>query len=262
MKKFIKYSTTVVALTLMVGCASTRKITPPSYDKPEYSEEALQYIINGSIADLIGQPKDAVVEYHQAAEIDTSSPGIFIALAEDYYIMEKPRSCIRLAKKAVRLDPTNTDGLELLAASYDMMKNYKSALLIYEKLAELQPTDIETLYNLASLQILAHQYPKALSTYKNMVSAGLEDPDFRLRVGHLFLQSRAFKQAGSVYMDIQAQFPEFEASYLGLAAISKAQNDTAQVIKWYTKAIEYNNPNFTDAIAELLNIYKKQNKKR
>ena len=84
MKKYKSVLLILVLLAITMGCGSSRKLTPPEQEKekkPTYNREAMNHIISGAVAELLGQPKNALVEYHQAAEIDTSSPGIYLSLA-------------------------------------------------------------------------------------------------------------------------------------------------------------------------------------
>ena len=257
MKKQILKLIALSVVTLVVACGSTRQMTKPAKEERVYNQEALNHIIDGSIADLIGSPQEAIVNYQQAAEIDTSSPGIYYALAENYYMLDELKTSIRLCRRALRLDPANIEALELMAASYEKMQQYRDALSVYQDIVELQPNDLNSLYSLTSMQIVSREYDKAASTYKKMVQNGLTEPDFRLRIGHLFLQSRATEYAESVYLDIFKEFPDYEPVYLALAATQKTLKDTTKAIDWYLKGLTAN-PKFNDVKAELRVLYEKR----
>ncbi|MBD3375621.1 tetratricopeptide repeat protein [candidate division KSB1 bacterium] len=252
----------IALLAGMTGCGSLRTLTKPEPEKetepePTYNREAMNHIISGAVAELLGQPKNALVEYHQAAEIDTSSPGIFLSLAENYFVLGEIKSSVRLCNRALALDPDNVDALELLALSHEKLKQYKEALSAYQRLRDIRPYDLETLYSLTSLQIINRNFDQALNTYHDMVAKGLDDPEFRLRIGHLFLQSRNFSAANTVYSDVLQSAPENEAAYLALAATAKAQKDTSKAIEWYHRAVQQNS-DFDDAKAELRVLYEKK----
>ncbi len=260
MKKYKSVLLILVVLASTMGCGSSRKLTTPEQEKetkPTYNREAMNHIISGAVAELLGQPKNALVEYHQAAEIDTSSPGIYLSLAENYFVLGEIKSSVRLCNRALGLDPDNVDALELLALSHEKLKEYRKALTAYERLQEIRPYDLETLYSLTSLQIINRNFDQALKTYQNMVEKGLDDPEFRLRIGHLFLQSRNFDAAYQVYSDVLQSAPDNEATYLALAATSKAQKDTSKAMQWYHRALQQN-PDFADAKAELRVLYEKK----
>jgi len=257
MKNITHISISIITLVIVLsGCTGSRKLSKKSQSGYKYNKEALNLVIDGAISDVIGHRKEALLKYHQAAEFDSSSPGIYFALAENYYFLGEEKTSIKIINKALKLDPENLDALILLAACYEKQKNYFKAMFVYEDIVRLEPNNLEHLYYLTSLQIILYNYDKALKTYKSMLANGLDDPDFCLRIGYLFLQNRAYAQAEDVYYGIYKKHPELEEIYLALAATSKAKGDTTNAISWYKKALNYNY-NFRDVRAELRRIYEK-----
>jgi tetratricopeptide (TPR) repeat protein len=244
------FGTTVIILWGLNGCGTAGAKTKNAPELKKYNPEAMTHIIQGSIADLMGQSKDALFEYHQAAELDTTSAGIYVALAENYYMLEKYPAAIRLAQKALRVDPANLDALELLAVCYEKSDDLKNATSALKRMVKLQPDNLEYLFNQLSLEIMSHEYKQALKDYFSLVKKGLDDIDYRLRIGHLFLQQKAFNEAEQVYLDVYRKNPDQESVYLALAATSKAKADTAAAMEWYHKALQ-KNPKFNDVKAEL-----------
>ncbi len=249
--------TVVISLAIFFsGCTGSRKLIKKTQPLYKYNEEALNLVIDGAIFDIIGSHKEALLKYHQAAEFDSSSPGIYFAMAENYYFLGEEKTSIKIIDKIFKIDPQNLDALILLAACYEKQKNYYKAMLVYEDIVKLEPKSLEHLYYLTSLQIIIRNYDKALKTFKSMLDNGLDDPDFCLRIGYLFLQNRAYEQAEQVYLSVFEKHPEVEEIYLALAATNKVKGDTTQAISWYKKALDYDN-NFRDAGAELRMIYEK-----
>lgn len=251
MKKNIYKLAFIFLLTVgIAGCGSTAKLRTKPKTERLYNREAMDHIIDGAIEDMIGNPKGALVEYHQAAEIDTTSAGIYLALAEDYYLLDELRMSVRMANKALRVSPQNMDALELLAGTYNKLRQYRNAAKVYEKIVRLEPHNLEALYNLTYLQIALSDNDGAFKTYQNMVRSGLDDAENRLRVGHVFLQKKAFSQALQVYTGVVRDFPDSEPSYLATAAAYVAKGDTAKAIQTYRQAID-SHRGFADAKAEL-----------
>jgi len=254
--KNIKIIFIVLLFVFLSGCTGSRKLVKKSQPEDKYNEEALNLVIDGAIFDVIGLNKEALLKYHQAAEFDSSSPGIYFAMAENYYFLGEEKTSIKIIDKILKIDPQNLDALILLAACYEKQKNYYKAMLVYEDIVKLEPKSLENLYYLTSLQIIIRQYDKALKTFHSMLENGLDSPEFSMRIGYLFLQNRAYEQAEQVYLGVFEKNPEIEEIYLALAATNKVKGDTTQAIIWYKKALNYNN-NFRDAGAELRMIYEK-----
>ena len=259
MKRLYLLFLVLPGLICLAGCSGPHKVITPKTERRHYNREAMRHIINGTIEDLLGEPKNALVEYHQAAEIDSSSAGIYLALAENYFYLEEYNSSIRMAKKALQRNEKNRDALELLAANLEKQRKFSEAVMVYEQIHTLDPNDIEILYSLTTLHIINKAYDKALSSYHKLVDAGLADPEYRLRVGHLFFQHRAFEQAKEIYQDVQMTDPNLEASYLSLAALSNAEKDTAETIRIYQNALRKRS-DFEEVKAELRLLYEKSNR--
>ncbi len=253
MKKTISYVLVIlISASLITSCATTKKIRTGKTRTPgkSYDRRAMSHIIRGAMADLVGDSEEALFQYHQAAELDTASAGIYVSLSENYYILNNPDLAIRTAQKALRLDRENLEALELLAASYEKKDDFRNAMAVYQKIIDIKPNDLEYLYNLTSLQIINRQYKDALDTYDSLVDYGLKKFDFRMRIGLLFLQSRAFGEAEQVYKNILKDFPEEQSVYLALATAAKAQNDTSGALEWYKAGMLYN-PRFKEIRAEM-----------
>jgi tetratricopeptide (TPR) repeat protein len=255
-RKTLTFVLGFLVASMLAGCGASNKLRAPSGTAKAFNREAMDHIISGAIEDLMGNPKGALVEYHQAAEIDTSSAGIYLAIAEDYYILNELPMCVRMAKKALRSDAKNMDAMHLLAGTYNKLRQFRNAAQVYEKIIKLEPDNLEALYNLTYLQIVLNDDEGALKTYLSMVRNGLDDEESRLRVGHVFLQKRALRQAIQIYSSLMRDFPNSEAAYLALAATYVAKGDTARAIEIYRDAVS-SHPSFDDAKAELRLVLEK-----
>ncbi|HOT95938.1 MAG TPA: tetratricopeptide repeat protein [bacterium] len=254
--KRITYLLAWLSLAGVFGCTGSRELSERAPELRHYNREAMRHIINGTIEDVLGDPKSALVEYHQAAEIDSASTGIYLALAENYFFLEEFNSSIRMARKALLRDDKNRDALELLAANYEKQRLFNEAAQVYEQMDKLVPNNLETLYSLTTLQIINKNYDKALLSYHRLVAAGLVDPEYRLRIGHLFFQHQAYDQARAIYQDVQRSDPDFEGAWLALGAVSTAKKDTTETIRIYRSALERQN-DFEEVKAGLQLLYER-----
>ncbi|MBN1542344.1 tetratricopeptide repeat protein [candidate division KSB1 bacterium] len=244
-------------LILFTGCSSSRHMNRTFEPIPRYNREAMNHVIEGAIAELLGLPQTALIEYHQAAEIDSSSPGIFISLAENYYFVGQIQTSIRLAQKALRLDPQNLDALELLAAAFEKENRAQEAILAYQSILRINPSDVEIRYNLISLQLLTGHHERAYASYRSLIDSGFTEPEFRLQMGQLFLQARALACAENIFKELLQEHPELETPFLGLATLAMVREDTTQAIFWYRRALQQD-PDYADAKAELRMLLEKQ----
>jgi cytochrome c-type biogenesis protein CcmH/NrfG len=193
-KLLLKALPVIIALSLS-SCAVTGSKAKRISSEKKSNPEVMSHIINGAIADLVGDSKEALLEYHQAAELDTTSAGIYLALAEDYYYTENYSNALRLAQKALRVDPDNIDALELMAVTYEKTGDFANAMTTFKRIVKNEPDDLEYLFNLVTLEIIAGDFKQAVKDYSVMVKKGLEDIEYRLRIGHMFLQHKAYTEA-------------------------------------------------------------------
>jgi len=244
-------------LFLLIGCAASRKVSQRSASLPQYNAAALDRVIDGAIMDLLEHPREALSYYHHAAELDSTSAGIYVTMADNYYKLKEVDVSINLAKKALRLEPDNIDALYTLALGYEAKKEYTKSMAVYQDIVALYPNDAEALFYLTSLQIISGLPKKALKTYKQMTKLGFDDPGFLLNVGNLFLSYNAVNQAEAVYNDILLANPKAEAAYLALAKTELTKSDTAKAIQWYQKGLQ-ENAQFPDCREELRRIYEQR----
>ena len=243
---------TLVSALLIAGCSQQQALVKQK-QLPEYNKEALDLVIDGALANITGRPKEALLKFHQAAEFE-QSPGIYLAIAEDYYYLNEINTSIKIINKLLSLDPNNLDGLILLAACYEHNEDYQKAMTVYEQIVKIEPNNVENLYYLTSLQIALQQYKDAYSSFQRLVDLGMTDSEFRMKIGYLFLQNHAYKQASKVYLDVLKDEPDNEELYLALAAIQNLQQDSTGAVKWYKQGLAVN-PRFNDLRAELRDYY-------
>lgn len=258
-KSLSKPLSTILALAtvLFAACSSSRPAPRVEQKTPTYHREAMRHVIDAAIAELVGLPQNAIIEYHQAAEIDSSSPGIYVSLAENYYFLGENQTSIRLAQKALRLAPDNLEALELLAAAYEKDNRLSDAIKAYESILRLNPHDIEILYNLTALQLLTGNHEQAYASYQSLLQAGMGEPEFRLQIGQLFLKKPTLAYAETIFQDFLAAYPTRQEPYLGMAAIAILRQDTTAALGLYRQALQQN-PHFEDAEAELRMLLEKQ----
>ncbi|MDZ7369869.1 MAG: tetratricopeptide repeat protein [candidate division KSB1 bacterium] len=249
MKKYFLFLLFPLVLSCAAGMSSAVKP-----EGPLYRPAALNHVVNGTVMELLDMQKEALFYYHQAAEIDSSSPSIYLAIADNYYNLKNPEAAASSARKALKLDPNNLEALYLLGLCYESLQKYDEALKVYQQIVKLRPDDQEALYYLASLEVMTGKPKKAFATYQRLRRTGFEDPQYLMELAGRFVENRCFRQAEQVYIDVQRLYPHLESIYLGLAGIAKMEGDTTRALLWYQKALEFN-PSFEDVKAELISIY-------
>ncbi|MCX6152296.1 MAG: tetratricopeptide repeat protein [Ignavibacteriales bacterium] len=181
---------TLVCASVLIGCASSKiqkekeSITRSGEIQTKKPKEAMDHFINGNLADMKGDYASAILEYQDALTFD-KSPGIYYALAKDYYLLNKLSLALTNSRKSVNLDSTNTDYFNLLADIYNAARINDSAAVAYEKIIQLDSTDARAYFNLA---VLCEQSKplKALGIYKKLFELTGPDWNVLVRIAELY----------------------------------------------------------------------------
>ncbi len=170
MAKIILY---IVFLFLLFGCAadiSVSKNSSPISDLPDSTDskrKAMEHVIKASVADLKQEYAEAILEYQDAIKLDPS-PGIYYALAKDYYRINKLPLAVQFAEESVKLDSSNIEYYMLLANIYTASRKNENAVKIYEKVLTLDTVNVNAYYSLGMLY--EDEKPlKALEIYEKLI---------------------------------------------------------------------------------------------
>ena len=187
MKKYLAFS--LLAL-LIIGCSGSdvSQSGSPSdeniSDPETLKKKALEYFVNGSIAEAKGDYSGAIREFNQALDYDTSA-GICYALAKNYFAINKLGNALKYSKLSVKLDSTKTDYYLLLADVFIQARENDSAAVVLEKILAIDSTDINTYYKLARIYETTRPL-EAIKIYDRLINIIGLDWNVLLRVAELY----------------------------------------------------------------------------
>lgn len=147
---------------------------------------ALEKFIQGSIYESKGQYADAVGEFLEAAKFD-AQPGVFYALAKNYFRLNKLSSSLKFAKEACAGEPNNIEYLQMLASVYSASLLADSSIGVYEKIIKIDSTNAAAYFQLAQLYE-AKRPNQALDYYKKVID--LIGPEWTVLVRLVDLNER------------------------------------------------------------------------
>ncbi|MEG8947610.1 tetratricopeptide repeat protein [Rosettibacter firmus] len=165
----MKYLSCLVIILFFIGCSSniTKESVSDSKSVIDYEKLAIDKFISGSIQETKGNFQEAINEYLKALSF-VQKPGIYYALAKNYYRLNKLSQALQYAKNAVTLEPENKEYLYLLASIYKASHLEDSSIAAYEKILSLDSTDINAYFQLA--QLYENKRPnQSLSMYKKLI---------------------------------------------------------------------------------------------
>lgn len=147
---------------------------------------ALDKFIQGSIYETKGQFNEAVGEFLEAAKYDPQ-PGVYYAIAKNYYRLNKLSSSLKFAKEACDGEPYNIEYLQMLASVYSASLLADSSIGVYEKIVKIDSTNAAAYFQLAQLYE-AKRPNQALDYYKKVID--LIGPEWTVLVRLVDLNER------------------------------------------------------------------------
>ena len=159
---------------LLAGCSAdvineknSTENSGQSFNALQNKKIAQEKFIAGSLLELKGQYPEAVKEYIDALKYD-QQPGIYYAIAKNYYRFNKYSLALDYSQKAVESEPANVEYLTLQASIYSSSHLEDSAETVYNKIVRLDSTNVTAYYNLAQLTEVKKP-TTALSYYKKII---------------------------------------------------------------------------------------------
>jgi tetratricopeptide (TPR) repeat protein len=261
-KNMNKIISILILSALVVGCSATEKVitsdSTVNKESNEYAKaSAMEHFVNGSTAELKGDYANAIIEYFEALNFDTTA-GIYYAVAKNYLYLNKLSSALKYSKLSIRLDSTETGYYDLLSDIYYQAHEPDSSVTALEKVLQLDSTNVETYYKLA--RIYEDNKPlKAVETYENLIKIIGPEWNVLLHVSELYEKLGYYDKASASLEQLMAIDP----SNLSLQKLAidfyDRTKEYANAIRMLDDIIELRPDDF-DARERKAQILLKQNK--
>ncbi|MBI1937282.1 MAG: tetratricopeptide repeat protein [Ignavibacteriales bacterium] len=163
-----------IAAIALIAAACSSNVVKEEETKPEDTgivldarKVAQDKFIKGSVFEAKGEIPEAIANYQEALSLDPQ-PGIYYALAKNYYLINKLSPALDCAQKATQSEPQNKEYLYLLASVYNASRLEDSSAAVYEKIIKLDSTDATSYFQLALLNEKSKPL-YSISLYKKVI---------------------------------------------------------------------------------------------
>jgi tetratricopeptide (TPR) repeat protein len=191
------------------------------------NQAAMDHFIRGATADKMEDYYRAVFEYQEALEADPDSPFLYVALAQDYVLLNKTPQAMGLLAQALDIDPNYKPALELRAGLLVNTINWPEALLLYERLAKIDTTEPEYVLQLLQLYLRVGDFNRADIVYNKLVAIKGESEQLLLQVATVLLMSDSTQRALPYLQRLAEIDPTDAAVIYSLATLYIQAGDTA-----------------------------------
>lgn len=226
-------------------------------DKVSKNEQAQSYFIAGKTAELKFNYYDALQNYQTALKYDKAA-GIYFAIANLQFTLEKPDDALNSINSALRISPTDLTYLELKANILRIQEKYDKAAETYEMIIRQDPDYTYGLYSLARMYQHMNQPEKAIKIYEKITEEIGYDFDVLKRMYEIYFDKKEYEKCIETLSAILKIYPFDNVYKKQLAALYLlvGRNDEAE--KLYTEILIID-PKDKEILTELTKIYFIQN---
>ncbi|MCB0277303.1 MAG: tetratricopeptide repeat protein [Calditrichaeota bacterium] len=230
---------TIGLAVLLSACGGTgppvRHAAPPSPSPPR---EALRYYRDGALHDFLNQYEAALIDYHRALQVDTTSAQILKAIGRDFYRLEKYGNALKFLKRAFIIDQEDPETLFYLGQVTYKNGNLREAIYYYERLNALDPFNPTVHSNLLYLYSQTGQVDKLLSLRESIVATLGLDSEAAYKLVNLYLQLDRIPEARRLTETLIEYNGSEPSNWIILGNILEIEQDTSGAIAAYQKALD------------------------
>ncbi|MFH1861748.1 MAG: tetratricopeptide repeat protein [bacterium] len=227
------------------GCATrTRTLrieaTPLAEPSSQPHPMALDHFIRASILDQQGEITKAIGEYRRALQYDSAASTIYLALAEDYLMLQLYDDAMLQLVAGFQIDSTHVEIQELLCDLLLQFGNADSAQYFAERLVQMKPEEAQYLANLAEIQMKQGKTQEAILNFKKILGNHPSDMNTLGQLSALYIASKNYQSALDYSLMMHNLDPENDRICYTLAALLDELGRTAEAEDFYLKATTLN----------------------
>lgn len=238
-------------LVSLILCAGA----PAAVDGRRQSEkaQALDHFIRGTVADVMQDHYRAIFHYQEALRCDSTSPFIYVALAQDYVLLGNPVQAEVLLDRALRLQPNHVPALELKALLLRSMGRNEAAREVLRRLVQAAPDNVEHLRQLLAAELVAGDFKEAQRLHERLKATGKDDGVLDRQVLAVYLTVGQFERAATLLEQMIAQDSSDAGLVYALGNCRLQQGDTIQAEELLRRAnrMEPGEPRYWIALAAI-----------
>jgi tetratricopeptide (TPR) repeat protein len=167
--------------------------------------QALDHFIRGTVADVMEDRYRAVFHYQEALRWDSTSPFIYVTLAQDYVLLGNPTQAERLLDHALSLQPDHIPALELKALLLRSLGKADAARDVLRHLVRLAPQNTDYMRRLLGAELAAGEFADAERLHERLRAMDKGDGMLDRQVLAVYLAAGELNRASSLLERMIAQ---------------------------------------------------------
>ncbi|MDD3806780.1 MAG: tetratricopeptide repeat protein, partial [Candidatus Marinimicrobia bacterium] len=156
---------------------------------------AVQKFAYGELYRQAGDYGRALIEYEEAAAIDSTSPIIYERIGEIYFALNSMSRARDAFMKTVALNPDNPELYDMIALTYIIDRKAEEAEKIWKYLIETYPEYEDAWYNLSDYYFAQNDTTKGLEILEKFYHKNPENADVLARIADVLHQSGRYESS-------------------------------------------------------------------
>lgn len=183
----------------------------------EWTKQAAYYLVSAERATSVGKIEDAKLQYENVLAIFPKMEGVRSRLGLIELQLGNIADAIAHLKVALTEDGVDPETINNLGSAYMAQEQYENAIKCFTKVLEMKPEHDSSLVNIANSYEKMGQYDKALANYEKYVARHNDDMTAYMGYASLLMQSKQWKKAVDILLQVQQQAPDLGPVYFKLA---------------------------------------------
>lgn len=206
------------------------------YTLRSYPTKAVQKFAYGELYRLAGDPGRALIEYEEAAQLDSLSPVIYARIGETYFTLNRTQKARIAFQKSVKLNPDQPGLYDMIALSLVMEKKFEEAEKIWKELTITHPDFLDGWYNLSDFYFERGNTEKGLNVLRKLAIREPDNIDVRGRIVDILMNIQKFDEAVEYLEELISISPGqghfYQVLYQAYTALGQAEQARETIERW------------------------------
>ncbi|MCL5019372.1 MAG: tetratricopeptide repeat protein, partial [Patescibacteria group bacterium] len=149
------------------GSTETTNIKNPA---SSYNPRALDHFLRGMLYDDQGNYAQAILEYQDAIQYDSTASIFYFSMGEDYAFLRKEENAIKMFEKYLQMEPRDLQAHQYLAELYKRSRQIGKLEWVMERMRWMDQYQPEFYYDLLQIYLINGKTKKASDLSKELLT--------------------------------------------------------------------------------------------
>jgi len=229
----------LVLLAVSAGCAKRQML-----DTEQSQLAVMDYVMQASLLEQDGQPRQAIGIYKKALRLDKGSALLNLLISQNYYELGNDTLAVLYGRRAVKLEPDNADNRLMLGNAYMMARELELSLEQYKAALKQKPDNSDIAVTTAGLYEALGRRHSAITVMEGIVER-TNDADLMMQLGSMLMRDKKSGSAKEIFRKVIGLDSSSVRAWISLAAIYEVGQQPDSALYCYGVAGEMDPDNLS-----------------